>query len=259
MKPWKLQKFFGDLVYDLRNRGLLPPAVLLVIAIVAAPLIISRSGSGSESAAPSQLAAQSQSAGELAPENQAAVLAYNPGVRDYRKRLSELASKDPFKQQFAAPPAAAAAASGDATGVTGGGGTTGTTGTTGTGSGTGSATHTINYFYYETDVAVGEAGGELRRRNKVPVFSFLPSEEIPVLLFLGNVKQGKSAAAVFSVAKNVIAVEGGGDCFPSQDDCQLLVLKPGETGDLTYAVDNKIYRIKVVRVELVVSHKLPKN
>jgi len=38
MKAWKVQKFFGDVVYDLRSRGLLPVVVLLLVAMVAVPV-----------------------------------------------------------------------------------------------------------------------------------------------------------------------------------------------------------------------------
>ncbi len=43
MKPWKAQKFFGDVVYDLRSRNLLPVVVMLVVAIVAVPVLVSKS------------------------------------------------------------------------------------------------------------------------------------------------------------------------------------------------------------------------
>ncbi len=41
VKRWKVQKFFGDLVYDLRSRNLLPVVIMLVVAIVAVPFLIS--------------------------------------------------------------------------------------------------------------------------------------------------------------------------------------------------------------------------
>ena len=252
MKSWKIQKFFGDVVYDLRNRGLLPLAVLLIVAMVAAPILIMRS-SGGEGAPPStELAAKT--AAELAPENQAAVLAYDPGVRNYRERLNDAVSKNPFKQQFSAPVVAAgdAAADSGASDSGGGGGSPATGGSVESSSST-------KYFFYETDVAVGTAGGKLQRRNKIDVFSFLPSEKAPVLVFLGNVAVGGTNAAAFLVAEDVTAVAGGGDCFPSPDACQMLALKPGATADLTYAVDNQIYRIKVLRVELVTTKKPPKE
>ena len=45
MKLWKLQKFAGDVVYDLRSKNLLLPAVALLVALVAVPVLIARSGS----------------------------------------------------------------------------------------------------------------------------------------------------------------------------------------------------------------------
>ena len=255
MKSWKAQKFFGDVVYDLRNRGLLPLAILLVVLMVAAPLWIMRS-SGGESPPPTQLTAKS--AADLAPENQAAVLSYNPGVRNYRERLEEASSKNPFIQQFSAPVAAAGGAVADSgTSVSSGGGSSGGSSTT-TGVSV-ESTKTTRYFYYETDVAIGTADGQLQRRNKIDVFSFLPSEKAPVLVFLGNVAVGGSNAAGFLVAEDVTSVTGGGTCFPSPDSCQMLAVKPGATADLTYAVDDQTYRIKVLRVELVTSNKPPQK
>ena len=95
MKPWKVQKLFGDIVWDLRNRGLLPIAALLVVGIVVVPVLISRS-SDQSSAPPASLTSEHVSA----PEAESAVVAYNPGVRNYRKRLKSLQAADPFKQQF---------------------------------------------------------------------------------------------------------------------------------------------------------------
>ena len=45
MKLWKVQKFAGDVVYDLRSTNLLLPAVALLVALVAVPVLITRSGS----------------------------------------------------------------------------------------------------------------------------------------------------------------------------------------------------------------------
>src|SRR5215211_5737322 len=97
MKAWKVQKFFGDVVYDLRSRGLLPVVILLVVALVAVPMLISR---GSKDSSASSLQPSSAVA-EAAPETQNAVVSYSPGIRDYKKRLDDLSPKDPFRQQFA--------------------------------------------------------------------------------------------------------------------------------------------------------------
>jgi hypothetical protein len=96
MKPWKIQKFFGDIIYDLRSSGLLPVVILLLVAIVAVPALISRGNHDSSSAASLQ-----PTAGTVAPEAERAVVSYDPGIRDYKKRLNDLSPKDPFRQQFA--------------------------------------------------------------------------------------------------------------------------------------------------------------
>ena len=107
MKSWKIQKFFGDVVYDLRSRGLLPLAVLLVVAMVAVPILILRAARArARRRRPSW---RPKTAADLAPENQAAVLAYDPGVRDYRERLDELPPRTPSSSSSSASPVVAAA------------------------------------------------------------------------------------------------------------------------------------------------------
>jgi len=253
MKPWKIQKFFGDIVYDLRSRGLLPVAVLLLVGMIAVPLLISRSGSDTGGGPP-----VSASAAELAPENQAAVLAYNPGVRNYKQRLDALASKDPFEQKFSAPAVGTTSLEQSGTGLEGSG-DTGTGGGSDTGdvpTGGSTGKPKIRYFYYVTDVEVGEADGEMKKKKAVDPFDYLPGESAPVLVFLGN-QPDKSA--VFLISKDVLSVEGAGSCFPSPEACQLLALKTGENADLVYGIDSKTYRIKVTSVKLRVSRKLPKR
>ena len=49
MSAWKVQKFFGDLVYDLRSRNLLPVVIMLVVGIVAVPILVSKGSSGHDS------------------------------------------------------------------------------------------------------------------------------------------------------------------------------------------------------------------
>jgi hypothetical protein len=269
MKLWKLQKLAGDVVYDLRNRGLLPVVVLLLIGMVVVPVMVSRGGSSAP--APTNPGAVKETS-ELAPENQQAVLTYNPGLRDYKKRLSELQSKDPFKQQFAQGAAAASSLSSTLAGgtetpptepPTGGSTDTGSTessgvspGSSGSG-GSSRAKPQIRYYSYQTDLSVGDVSVPLTSRKKVSPFTYLPDPTVPVLVFLGPTGDGKSA--VFLVSQSVSQVSGPGSCFPAADQCQLLALRAGQTEDLLYDVDGKIYRIKVDKIKLNVSSKPPKG
>lgn len=252
MKPWKLQKFASDVVYDMRSRNLLPVAILLVVAIVLLPILIGKSGGGdAEPAAP-----VAQNATKLAPENKSAVLAYNPGLRDYQTRLRQLAAKDPFRQQFAEPAEAAADAvdtgsveiSTDEFPTNGGGSETGG-GSTGNGSKkktTKTKTQT-RYYFYETDVLVGASGSALVRRDKVQQFDMLPSAEAPVVVFLGLA--AGNTQAIFLVSKEVTGVGGTGLCYPDPASCQLLGLNVGGAAELAYSVTGKTYRVEVARIK----------
>jgi hypothetical protein len=253
MKPWKLQKFFGDVVYDLRNRGLLPVVVLLLIAMVAIPVVISRGGSSSgPSLQPTGATA------ETVPEAQQAVVSYSPGVREYKKRLQGLDAKDPFQQQFAEAAAAAGQLTGLEVGTTGATGTTGTSVSPSTGSGTvtntGSTTGTkkkkkkksSGSYTYQTDLAAGESSGTLTPFANVAPMTTLPSSTAPVLIYFGNTADNLSS--LFLVSNKVTQVAGQGVCLPNPDDCALLSLTAGQTEDLAYAGDGKTYRVQVVQI-----------
>jgi hypothetical protein len=110
----KVPQALNDVYRDLRDRRLLVPAVALLVALVAVPMLLK---TPDEPAPPAPVAvAVDKSASPVS----AAVLAdTSVGVRNYRKRLDALKSKNPFKPQFVA------AAQGD-----------------GSGSGSGAATNT---------------------------------------------------------------------------------------------------------------------
>jgi hypothetical protein len=269
VKLWKLQKFAGDVVYDLRNRNLLLPVIALLIAVVAVPILIAR---GSSDGATGPFGFGTTSA-ESTPETENAVVAYRPGVRNFKERLGHLAAKDPFTQQYTNPAAApsdslssdslAQALSGsstsDATGV--GGGSTGGGGTGGGGDGGGKSPGKVKpqktkttYFWWESDVQVGEAGTPLMTLNNVKPFQFLPSPDRPVLTYIGTIGGNQ---AVFLVSTDVASIGGEGTCFPSVDACQLLGLNAGKGADLIYEPDGKTYHVQVLRVERVTSSKPP--
>ena len=281
MKLWKIQKFAGDVVYDLRQRGMLPIVVLLLVGMVAVPLLITSGGSKSTPSASDSVISE---AAELAPENQKAVVAYEPGVRDYKERLKDLTAKDPFKQQFTQAAAAASQLStslsetSTSTGSAGGGTTDttseGTTGTTGGDTGTETAPPTgstkggggggdsdggatrVRYFYYTTDLLTGEAAWTLQRRNGVKPLTPLPSELVPVAVYLGATLDGKQA--LFLLSNEVTQVTGQGQCLPSPTDCSMLSLRRNQQSDMLYGTDGKTYRIKVLQNRRVISSKPPR-
>ena len=91
-----------DLYRDMRDRRLLFPALALIVAIIAVPLALS----ASKEPAPAPAVFQPPEGSEaVAP---AVVTEQQVGVRDYRKRLEGLKSKDPFAGSFASDDASAA-------------------------------------------------------------------------------------------------------------------------------------------------------
>jgi hypothetical protein len=264
MKPWKVRKFAGDVVYDLRNRNLLLVVVMLLVAIVAVPVLVSKSSSGD---APSPVGLGASAAANSTPESQSAVVAYHPGIRNYKQRLNDLSAKDPFKQQYPAvsPTSASTSASASSSdqlaqalsgsSPSGGSGTGGGSTGSGGGSDTSKVTHHTYYFWWETDVQVGEAGTALAQQDSVKPFQFLPSADKPVLTYIGTVGSGQQA--VFLVSKDVVSVGGQGTCFPTADACQLLGLNAGKGADLIYGPDGKTYHVQVLRLRRVTGSKPP--
>ncbi len=262
MSAWKVQKFFGDLVYDLRSRNLLPVVIMLAVGIVAVPILVSKGSSGNDSVSigPSASAVN-------APEAENAVVAYHPsGVRNLKQRLNDLGPKNPFIQQYVntAKPDSGSGSSpsldsvvstgtGSTQTTSGGGKGGGGNGDNGSGGGNGK-TETV-YSYYQTDVTIGEAGGTPIPAHNLTQFQFLPSPDKPALVYLGTAASGQQA--LFLVSKDVTSVGGTGVCFPTADECQLLGLSAGAGADFYYAPDGKTYHVQVTKIKHVTSSKPP--
>jgi len=270
MKPWKIQKFFGDVVYDLRSRGLLPVVIVVAVAMLAVPILISRGGGSSSTGTVLPTAATASTP----PEIEQAVVSYAPpGLRDYKKRLSDMTAKDPFHQQFA-PPAAAqsqlqstvpvssgsgaasAAAPSASAGSTPSSGSSGSSVSSGASDSTSGKTKAQRYYFYSVaDLSVGDVTQPLTRHKKTKAFAALPNQVAPVMIYLGSSVDGKRA--FFSISKSVTQMTGPGTCAPSPTDCSLLVLTPGQAEDMVYSLDGKTYRVKVNKISRVVTKKPP--
>ena len=261
MNGWKVQKFFGDLVYDLRSRNLLPVVLMLVVGMIAVPILISGSGSKGPDVSLSGPASVPS-----APEAENAVVSYHPGVRNLKKRLNDLGPRNPFIQQYTVKDKTASSSGSTTvmdtvTSSTGPvGGNTGSSGGSGSGSGgkggngsSGGKTQTV-YTYYLTDVTVSD-GGAPATLHSITQFQFLPSQATPVLVYMGTASAGKQA--LFLVSKDVTSVGGNGVCFPSADACQLLGLNAGAGADLLYGPDGKTYHLQVTKIKRVNSSQPP--
>jgi hypothetical protein len=99
LRNLKLPAFVEDLYFDLKDRRLLPLVALGIVAIVAAPILLSQGSS--EPAKPAPVVRGTASSGPGANASLTVVRA-EPGLRAYRKRLHRK-PVDPFKQRFTAP------------------------------------------------------------------------------------------------------------------------------------------------------------
>ena len=194
-------------------------------------------------------------------------------MRDYRKRLDELKSKNPFHQQFVVPTETDTTGTGGTT--TGTGATAGTTSAT-TGTSVGATRsppqrasdhqHVLvgvglgfhlrqpqarrrrggpQLFTRRVDVMVG-VQGDLKRRNNVKPMTILPNLATPVVAFLGTDEAGKRAA--FVVSSDATPVDGDGACVPTPANCLYITLQKGESVTLDYGPDGHTYELKLVSI-----------
>ena len=256
---------------DLRDRKLLPLVVLLLVAIIAVPVVLSVSAS----TPPSTAAPVAEVVPADAPEAQAAVMAENPGLRDYRERLDALKAENPFDQQFetsglAGPevesgsesvstvtesggaPVTDGGDTGAVTDTSGGGSTTTSSPDTSSSSGgsvesTETAEPEILFYTFKVDLQYG-LEGDVRERRNVKLLDMLS----PVGTFLGA--SADASQAVFALSSNVTAATGDGECSPSPESCDFLLLEKGQSAALTYQQDGAeiaTYRLGVDDIRVV--------
>jgi hypothetical protein len=270
MKKLKPPEFLSDLYADLRDRHLLVPALVLLVALVVVPTALSRSAETATPPAPG--AAVDDDSTAVVP----AVLAdERSGVREYDKRLDGRKSKNPFQQHFTSVPKGdqlqgvsgvdAPSTSASAGGVsTAAGAAADTPSATSTESSSAAppspptttptdpghdGTHPDTHvFVHRIDVSVG-TWGSMERVDNVKVLALLPSKSKPLLTFLGTNDGAKKA--LFSVSSDVDSVDTDGHCVPGQTNCRYLVLADGQRAKLHYALDDTTYRLRLLHVRTV--------
>jgi len=265
----KVPDFLLDLYYDLRERHLLPFAVILLVAIVVVPIALSQSGSDEpETAAESAIATPSNAG---VAQSGALVAKSAPGLRDYRRRLRRMEAKDPFVQQYTEEAGSAGSASSGSSAA----GTTESSLPAGTpepyvpsssppsegGSSPSPAPGGLTYFSYAIDVRVvpggsqqGGGGGEPTVRRNLPELTMLPSRDAPAVIYMGSTRDGKKALMLIS--SNVEAIFGDGKCVLGSDSCQLLAMEPGLPQTFVYGGAGRTFKIELLTVHLVTTDKL---
>jgi hypothetical protein len=276
MNRVKAPKILSDIVSDLRDRHLLLPAIALVVALVAIPVLLS---SESEPVPPPPAAGLAAS-GDAATQLESAVISDTSGVRNYRKRLKLARSQNPFKQQFATPTKASVSIQDSTTDAPSGGGgssvdagevsadsasatessvteATTTDETTLNEQTTNETNTTIDeqqvkpqtrFYAGRVDVAIGKLG-DVKEIDDVRYLDFLPSDREPVVSFISLDGAGKSA--VFALSRDIVSTSGDGTCTPKEvDGCEMLTLKVGDERLLKYA-DGTTFRLKLLETRLV--------
>jgi hypothetical protein len=261
MKSLKPPAFAQDLYRDLRDRRLLVPAIGLVVALLAVPVLLSTDAPSTAPPPPPPPAD--------ATAAQPAVLAENVGIRDYRERLEALKSKNPFEQKFAAPtPESVAltdpteepgAATDSGAGSSAPAPSSGSVGPTTPSSvpsapvsspSQGTVKHTRKLLTRVVDVTLGPLG-ETKEYDNVRRTDVLPSREEPVVAYFGASANGKRAA--FLISSNVVSSDGDGSCSPSPESCAFVTMKAGDQRYLHYqpegATEEVVYRFKLRKIE----------
>jgi hypothetical protein len=226
------------------QRKLWPVAILLVAAAAAVPMLL-----GKEPAAPAAPATAAVKSDDSTLTTEPVVALASDADRAQRRHVLG-SPKDPFKPNAtptptpnpAAPASPAAPSTGQvvATAATGGGAPVSTpaapAGPPSVPAGAPSVpgfttpmapvTPKKKYELYELTVRFGASADTAPARRDVKRLEALPSADEPVLIYLGLLKDNKTA--VFMVDSGVVA-QGDGRCRPSPSTCETIRLKEGET------------------------------
>lgn len=248
---------------DLVQRRLWPVAIALVVALVAVPVLLSKSP---KTATPPSTAPAASGTTSPSVAFQAAVSTEGKKSTEIQKDLSSFKRKNPFAPQggvstgtaaggTAAPSAVAAAGTATAspTSSSPSGSPTGSSGT-GTASPTGSTgspsvkTKKL-YWQYTVDVRFGKTGKD--DAKTLTDFRALPGSDNPVVVFMGVKNDGKTA--VFLVSAQATTA-GDGKCAPSDTECTFLYMRKGdkqtiEAVDTTGAITVYTLKLKSVNVK----------
>ncbi|SEH14134.1 hypothetical protein [Thermoleophilum album] len=251
-----------DIWEELRERRLLPIAVLLCVALIAIPVLLAGGGGGSS--APTVAPVQPPTRSELAR------LQVQPAENDVRgSRLDSFRARDPFRPPkgvrlqtqggasgSGSLPTLAGSSGGASQGGSGGGRAGGGAGAGGgapsggstpapSGGPTTSVRRTTTSYRYVVDLTFGKVGSERRFRGQDKL-AMLPSESAPLLILLGV--EGDGDNAVFLVDASLKKTSGEGSCKPAKDDCAVLTLGPGNEHRLRDEQGNDyLLRIDAIR------------
>ncbi len=242
-----------SILRDLRERRLWPVAIALVAALVAAPVLLSKSGQAvpPPAATPSSSATASPATALPAVSVAAVPQHWRLGghTRDpfAQQRLKSLVAANKLANTPITSPTTRTPGTGTTPASSGASSTGGTsttaTGGTGSPSGSGSTTPSsptvpvkpapptlTGTESYQVTVAITNAVGGLDTIDSLQRLSGLPSPELPLLVQLGVLKGGHRA--LFVVQPGTL-VSGPGQCTPGPIDCQIVSLAQNQIETLS--------------------------
>jgi hypothetical protein len=241
--------FLLDLWHDLRAKRLWPVALVLAVALVAVPVVLSKP-SETPAAPPASVrtapdpkdlkALASVKLDESGDERGSSLDTFDPGdpfrppkAIEKRSRTGSGADSSITSDTTGSGGADTGTGTGTGTGSTGDTGSTG--GDLGSGGGgdtgsTGGGTPTTTVQYrYVVDLTF-TANGRKRHIKSMERLDMLPSQESPLLLFLGV--SANAGNAVFLVDSTLEAA-GEGSCKPRASDCAFLYIGAGSEHEFT--------------------------
>ena len=232
---------------QLVERRLWPLAVLLVAALAAVPMLLSKEP---EAPMPATSAVQpSNATADAALATQPIVTVGDGAARDARRKVLG-ARKDPFKPEIrakkpkvetpAAPAKSSSSSSKDSGSSSSGGVTTPPTPVAPTPVTPTEPVKTYEVWSLKLRFGLSDAA-ELKTRN-VKRLKALPSAAFPALIYLGVLEDHKTA--VFLVDHGA-TVQGDGKCFPSADDCQTLHMKKGNIAFVDAAFEGQEFQFQI--------------
>jgi len=209
----------------LAQRRLWPVAILLIAAAAAVPMLLSENPP--PPAAAPVVAVKADKDAVLAEDP--IVTAAADGDRSGRRHVLG-SRKDPFKPQATPTPvpkpkAVKVADTGASTTSGGSSPTTGASPAPLTGTPVIPAPKK-KYELYELTVRFGASDGQQPPRKDVKRLQALPSNDDPVLIYLGVLDDKKTA--VFMLDSGIVA-QGDGTCRPSRTTCETIHIREGET------------------------------
>jgi len=260
----RVPDFVADLYADLRDRRLLPLVVLLLVAIVAAPILIG----GSKEKEPVKLHA---TAPQGAADASFAVVPAATELQEYKKRLAHRRSVNPFnpfaatkhrtpsKQEFEAYEAAQGEAGAGASEVGATGGAPAESGPVESAPATTTVIEKPKVVKATLKAQVGVAAvvkagfnGSGLKPLELEDQTRLPPNN-PAIVYDGTSKKG---GALFLMTNQVSEFSGEGHCVLGGSLCQVVELKIGQAETFAIGYGETRYTVRLVGFEPVVKEEI---